>query len=343
MNVFRLILFPFAVVFDIVTSIRNRLYDQGLKPAASFDLPVISIGNLTVGGTGKTPMTEHLIRILHSKYSVATLSRGYGRNTRGIRIANDQDSAKTIGDEPRQFYKKFKDQITVAVGEERALAIPYIIHDHPNVNVILLDDAFQHRKVKASFQILLTDYNNPFYKDYVLPAGRLRESRNNAGRADVIVVTKCPPEISEEKMMEVEAEIEKYSNKPIFFTTIHYGEPVPINPGTIAGERFVLISGISNHRPLEDYVKNNFTLVKHFVFNDHHNYTTEELATICEYTKVHQASVLTTEKDAAKLDAAQFSAFLSRIPFFYLPIEIEFLKSGEDFDEMVLNAANRAS
>ena len=343
MSVFRLILFPFAVVYDIVTSIRNRLYDQGLKPTASFELPVISVGNLTVGGTGKTPMTEHLIRILQPTYSVATLSRGYGRDTRGIRIANDQDSARTIGDEPQQFYKKFKGRVIVAVGEERALAIPYIIHEHPDVNVILLDDAFQHRQVRASFQILLTDYNNPFYNDYLLPAGRLRESRNNAGRADVIVVTKCPPEISEEKMMEVEAEIEKYSNKPIFFTTLHYGEPISISPGTIAGERFVLISGISNHRPLEDYVKNNFTLVKHFVFNDHHNYTTEELATICEYAKVHQASVLTTEKDAAKLDSAQFSAFLSRIPFFYLPIEIEFLKSGKDFDEMVLNAANRAS
>jgi tetraacyldisaccharide 4'-kinase len=343
MKVLRVLLFPLAVVFDIVTGIRNRLYDQGLKPTAKFDLPVIGVGNLAIGGTGKTPMVEHLIRLLTPSYKVATLSRGYGRSSRGIRIANDTDTAVTLGDEPFQFFKKFRGQVVVSVGEERALAIPYIIDQHPETQVILLDDSYQHRKVTPGFQILLTDYNNPFYDDLLLPAGRLRESKRGINRADAIVLTKCPPEISDEEMISVESHIRTYSIRPVFFTTIRYGSLVPFDNRAVPGNVFVLVSGIASHKPFENYIKSQYQLLKHFVYNDHHSYTDQDVQDICEFARQHNASVLTTEKDAVKLNSNKFSTFLSAIPFFYLPIEMEFLKSGKDFDEMILNAVNRAS
>ena len=192
MILLRILLFPFSWLYYLITQIRNRLYDRGLKPSVKFELPVICVGNLTVGGTGKTPMIEHLIRLLQNRFKVATLSRGYGRATKGIRIAGPSENASTIGDEPFQFYTKFGKRITVAVGEERALAIPTILQECSDTQIILLDDGFQHRKVSPGFSILLTDYHRPFYNDFLLPSGRLRESRWGAERADVIVVTKCP-------------------------------------------------------------------------------------------------------------------------------------------------------
>ncbi|HEY3429026.1 MAG TPA: tetraacyldisaccharide 4'-kinase, partial [Cyclobacteriaceae bacterium] len=173
MSVLKFLLLPFAMLYDVVMNIRNRLYDMKLKPSTTFDIPVIGVGNLAVGGTGKTPMTEHLIRILSPQYKVVTLSRGYGRKTKGFRIANNQDNAFTIGDEPYQIYKKFSPPVHVTVGEERALAIPTILQELDDTNVIILDDAFQHRRVVPGLSILLTEYGRPFYEDHVLPYGRL--------------------------------------------------------------------------------------------------------------------------------------------------------------------------
>lgn len=322
---------------------RNRLYELGYKPSARFDLPVISVGNLAVGGTGKTPMVEHLIRLLKSNYSIATLSRGYGRNTRGFRLASGADNALTLGDEPYQFYKKFGSEINVAVGEERAIAIPYLIDLYPETEVILLDDAFQHRKVKPSFQILLSDYNNPFYKDFLLPAGNLRESRVGAERADVIVVTKCPPELEGDEMMEIEADIRKCANKPVFFTAIHYGNVISFgSDASRFPEKVILVTGIANARPLELFVAGSFSIIKHFRFSDHHSYSKKDMEMITSLAKQNDAAIITTEKDFVKMDTEEFQVFLSHTPFFYLPIEIEFLKNGKDFDEMVLNAVKNA-
>jgi tetraacyldisaccharide 4'-kinase len=333
----RLVLFPFAILFDLVTSVRNRLYDRGLKPAATFEVPVISVGNLTVGGTGKTPMMEYIIRLLIPRYRIAALSRGYGRATKGFRIAGGTDDASTIGDEPLQLYRNFRDRITVAVGEERALAIPHILHEHPDTEVILLDDAFQHRKVKPSFQILLTDWSRLFYRDYVLPAGRLRESRSGASRADVIVVTKCPREISEGAMAEIEKSIHNYAQKPVFFTTIQYGKAIALARATGLKPNVVLVSGIANHEPFEQYAKKNYAVLRHFVFPDHHVYTPREVESIVQFAAEHNASIVTTEKDAVKLNSPKFEAIIKETSFFYLPIEIEFLKNGQVFDELVFN------
>jgi tetraacyldisaccharide 4'-kinase len=342
LNLLTLVLYPFAILYDLVTAVRNRLYDLKLKPSAQFDLPVISVGNLAVGGTGKTPMIEHMIRLLSPEHLVATLSRGYKRSTTGFRIAEEKDSALTIGDEPFQFYKKYGNKVMVAVGEERAMAIPGMLDARPGIQVILMDDAFQHRKVKPSFQILLTDYKSPFYNDFLLPAGRLRESRKNAMRADVIVMSKCPSAMQEDEMISIEANIRKYSDKPVFFSSIRYGDLVPVNGKPFESDEVVLLTGIANSAPLLSYVNANYKLARHFNFPDHHLYTASDLTKIAEAAHNHRAAVITTEKDAAKIGSTEFMPFLSATPSFYLPIEVEFLKNGKDFDEMIINAVKNA-
>ncbi len=336
------ILFPFAVLYDAVTSVRNRLYDLSLRPSASFDVPIISVGNLSVGGTGKTPMVEHLIRLLSGSRKIATLSRGYKRKTRGFRIASAADNAETLGDEPFQFYRKFKDKVVVSVGEERALAISSILQEHPDVDLILLDDAFQHRRVKPTFQILLTVYDNLFYDDWLLPAGRLRESKTGAKRADVVVVTKCPDTLQEEEMMIIQKSILEYTSKPVFFTTIHYGAPVPFSGDVVLEKNLVLVTGLADARHLKKFLAANNVIAHHFEYEDHHYYSAEELEQIVAMAKSKKAQIITTEKDASKLTAPQFQRYLKEVPWFFIPIETGFLKSGRDFDEMVLNAVAHA-
>jgi tetraacyldisaccharide 4'-kinase len=337
--ILRIILFPFAILYDAITGIRNRLYDRGYKPSASFELPLICIGNLSVGGTGKTPMVEYLVRLLENNWRLATLSRGYKRSTRGFRIAEPSDTPQSIGDEPFQFYQKYGDKVTVAVGEERVFAIPAILQAR-EIDIILLDDAFQHRRVRPSFSILLTDYNRPFYNDFLLPAGRLRESRGGAERADVVVVTKCPDTVSGDELMEIEKSIRGYVSKPVFFSGIKYGTPLPwgtTDPGGIS-EEVILITGIANAGPLRDYVKRHFRLVDHIEYADHHQYTAADLENMADRLQSNpSASILTTEKDINKLGTL---AVQSRFPtgkLFYLPIQVQFLKDGKDFDEMLLS------
>jgi tetraacyldisaccharide 4'-kinase len=336
--ILRIILFPFAILYDAVTWIRNRLYDRGFKPAASFDLPVVCIGNLSVGGTGKTPMVEYLVRLLENTHRLATLSRGYKRTTRGFRIASNIDTPQTLGDEPYQFYQKFGDRVTVAVGEERAYAIPAILQSR-DVEVILLDDAFQHRRVRPSFSILLTDYNRPFYNDYLLPAGRLREARGGAERADLVVVTKCPDSVSDEERIEIEKSIREYVSKPVFFSTIKYGTPLPCGTDSrgMADEVF-LVSGIANARPLREYVKMHFRLIDHLEYPDHHEYSLNDVDEITRRLQAHpSASILTTEKDINKLGGLTVRSGFPPDKLFYLPIQLQILKNGRDFDEMLLS------
>ncbi len=334
-----LILFPFAVLFDAVTRVRNRMYDLGLKASASFDIPVISVGNLAVGGTGKTPMIEHLVRLLSSQYQLAVLSRGYKRKTKGFRLAGPMDTAVTIGDEPLQLYKKFGNKIIVSVGEERAIAIPQILQESEHVECILLDDAFQHRKVRPSFQILLTDYNRPFYSDLLLPLGRLRESKEGAKRADVVVVTKCPPSVSDEEMITIQTRIALYSKARVFFAGIRYGELTSF-AGVSGGEKkqnVVLVTGLANAQPLYLELSKVFHVVKHFDFADHFTYSVHDIQSINAFAATAQAMVVTSEKDAVKLEDEKFRDLFEGISWFYLPMEIAFVKNGKDFDAMVLN------
>lgn len=337
--VLKTLLFPFAVIYGWITDLRNTLYERGVKPSVKFSIPVISVGNLTVGGTGKTPMIEHLVRLLSPSFQTATLSRGYGRKTKGFRLATDADSAETIGDEPCQYFRKFGDRIKVAVGEERALAIPMILQEVSELQVVLLDDAFQHRRVKPSFNILLSDYTRPFYEDLLLPAGRLRESRNHASRADVVVVTKCPPEIGAEECLRIEHSIREYADKPVFFTTISYGAPTPFGDSTAApGTKVVLITGIANPAPLVRYVSHNYELVEHIAFRDHHSFEAADVRRIAAEAAKHPGcSVLTTEKDMVKLEPLVRELAPGGVSFFYLPITVQFLKEQREFDDMIVN------
>lgn len=331
----RIILFPFAVLYDLVTRVRNRLYDLGLKPSVSFDVPVIAVGNLIVGGTGKTPMVEHLIRLFCKQVQVATLSRGYGRKTKGMRIANSLDNASTIGDEPFQLYNKFGDSILVSVGEDRALAIAHLMDQFPRIRLILMDDAFQHRRVKPSLSILLTDYHRPFFQDYLLPAGRLRESKIGAKRADAVVVTKCPEELSDDDRIEIEKSIRKFTDSPVFFAGILYGNPLSFGGHSFdLQEQVILVTGIASAGTLKNYIAARFTLVSHLEFPDHHNYTLSDIQKFKSLINPN-TSIVTTEKDMVKLDCEAFKSDLMGLPFFYIPIEIDFIKNGEDFDALV--------
>jgi tetraacyldisaccharide 4'-kinase len=304
-----------------------------------FALPVISVGNLTVGGTGKTPMVEYLVRLLSPTIRTATLSRGYGRKTKGFRLANNQDSAETIGDEPFQYFRKFGTQIKVSVGEERALAIPLLLQESSDLEVVLLDDAFQHRRVNPSFSILLCDYTRPFYDDLMMPAGRLRESRHNASRADAVVVTKCPAGISDDELMEIERSLRTLVSKPVFFSTVAYGSPVPFERTTDNFNRkIILVTGIANPTPLVQYVSDHFELLSHISFPDHHFFDARDVTKILGETRKHPGSmVLTTEKDMVKLESPELRGLFGATALYYLPITVQFLKDEREFDEMILN------
>ncbi|MDL5050979.1 tetraacyldisaccharide 4'-kinase [Oscillatoria amoena NRMC-F 0135] len=346
MSVFKFLLLPFAMLYDMITGIRNSLYDRQLKPSARFDFPVIGIGNLAIGGTGKTPMVEHLIRLLSAQTKVATLSRGYGRKTKGLRFASQSDSPRTIGDEPMQLYSKYGHQVVVAVCEDRAFGIPNILQEHPECGVILLDDALQHRRVIPGFMILLTDYYRPFYADHVLPYGRLREGPEGALRTDVIVVTKCPHDIPEETMMMMENAIHRIAQKPVYFSTIRYSDPVAVDGAAApVSANVVLITGIANPKILEDYISRNFNLLRHFEFRDHHFYSKRDIDRVVDFvsTQKGQISVITTEKDLVKLSGEELRPAIGKLDLFYLPMEIDFVRNGKDFDTLVLDYLKRAT
>jgi len=333
----RLILFPFSWIYGAITASRNHLYNIGYSKSFRFQLPVLNVGNLSVGGNGKTPMVEYLIELLSQDFKLATLSRGYRRKSRGFILVDHQQTATTVGDEPWQMFSKYGDKITVSVGEERALAIPQIIQERPQTELIILDDAFQHRQVNAHFNILVSDYNRPFYRDFLLPAGRLREARKGANRAQAVVITKCPTQLTKEEQEKVRATITRYTNAPVWFSNIHYDLPQALIGGQVwpAQPQVILVSGLANANSLKQYVSAHFSLVRHFEYPDHHHYTASNLNEINQFAQQHpQAVVLTTEKDVTKL--AEFSSSFN-VPWFCLPIKFQFLADGSGFDNLVLN------
>lgn len=336
MFIFKYLLWPFALLFDVITRIRNYLFDIGYKKSFEFKTVVISVGNLNVGGSGKTPMVEYLIRLLSQRFPLATLSRGYGRKTRGIRVSSPADNARTIGDEPFQLYRKFNSQIKVVVGEKRALAIPAILHQFPEVKVILMDDAFQHRTVKPHFSILVTDYEKPFYKDFLLPYGRLREGRKGAERADVIVVTKANG-VTDEEMGEMARNIQQVvGERPVFFSGLKYEEPLPIHHEMRIDNTVILVSGIAKNSHFEKEVSKLYHVMRHFRFEDHHVYAAEDIQRIQQSAnELDISTILTTEKDMVKLIAPQLLPLLNK-NWFYLPVQLTFIKDGIHFDEMVI-------
>lgn len=336
----RILLFPLSLIYFIIIWLRNRLYDANILRSASFNLPIICVGNLTLGGTGKSPMVEYLLRLLKNEFSIATLSRGYKRKTKGYALANKNSTALEIGDEPMQFYTKFPG-VAIAVGEQRLEAIPQLLHDHPSTNVIVLDDAFQHRTVRAGFNILLTDYNNLFTRDWYLPSGDLRDQRSSAKRADVIVVTKCKPSLSLEEKEMIEAEIEPLPHQHVFFSTIKYSAPqhIIMQSEYLITEKteVLLVTGIANPAPLKKMLNEKAGVYYELAYTDHHIFTIDDLKDILKRFNSISATdkiILTTEKDAVRL--IKFEQELKDIPFYVIPIEQSFLFEEEgQFNNLV--------
>lgn len=342
---FRVLLLPFALVYGASVMVRNRLFDKGYLKSASFNFPLICVGNLAVGGTGKSPMVEYIVALLHRQYKVGTLSRGYKRKTKGYVLANENTTALEIGDEPMQFHVKFPD-VAVAVGEERLDAVPQLLHDRPELQAIVLDDAFQHRVVKAGLNILLTEYSNLFSYDVFLPTGDLRDARNSYRRADIIVVTKCPPDLSIEKKRRTIRDIQPLPHQKVFFTCIEYGRPYHIFNKTERAitnkDEILLVCGIANPQPLKDYIFQHAETYYQQDYSDHHIFTIDDLKEIKrKFERIDATSkfILTTEKDAMRF--FKFNTEIADIPLFVLPIRHKFLfNEGSHFDEQLLSFIN---
>ncbi|MFV5684387.1 tetraacyldisaccharide 4'-kinase [Flavobacterium sp. GB2R13] len=332
MILLRKILFPFAVLYGLITSIRNFLFDKSILKSYSFDLPIIAVGNLSVGGTGKTPQIEYLIRLLSDKYKIATLSRGYKRQSEGFILADANSNAAILGDEPFQFYQKFPN-IQVAVDANRKNGIEQLLGRQEKPEMILLDDAFQHRKVKAGFYILLTSYGDLYSDDFILPTGNLRESRSGAKRANIIIVTKCPFPLSLDEQKEIKNKLKLSTSQELYFTYIDYddcifSENTKIKVDEIKSLDKVLLAGIAKPEPFFTFLKN--TNDACLSFPDHHNFTDKD---ILEIKNIAQKSlIITTEKDYVRLKGSLPSEQL-----FYLPIKSSFISGSENFDKTIIN------
>lgn len=332
------LLFPFALLYDLVTRIRNYAFDTQVRKSFRFHTNVIAVGNLSVGGTGKTPMIDYLIDyFLNKEMNIATLSRGYGRRTSGFRLAEEKETPKTLGDEPYMYFFKHGERIRVAVGEERDLAIPELLWHEPDTQVILLDDAFQHREVLPSLNILLTTYHKPFYKDYLLPSGLLREARKGAERAEIILVTKCPSLLTGADQVKVKEEIKKYSKAKVFFTTVEYGAPKPFfENGIPLREQVVGISGIADPMLFNKYVSTSFKCKLIHNYKDHYHYSKRDVKDIINELGEGE-SLITTEKDMVKLRSFEQ---LQDFSCFYIPIKVKFLKEETLFLSMIDSSLN---
>ena len=332
MNLLRKILFPFAIIYSVITSLRNFLYDTGVFKSYSFHLPVIVVGNLSVGGTGKTPQIEYLIRFLSNKYKVATLSRGYKRKSTGFILADANVNAEIIGDEPFQYFTKFLN-IQVAVDANRKNGIEQLLSNSSKPDVILLDDAYQHRRVKAGFYILLTSYNELYSDDFQLPTGNLRENRSGAKRANVIIVTKCPSDLSKEEQEVIKNKLAISPKQTLFFSTIEFDEYVysenekkPVSE--ILNVDKLLLAGIAKPQTFFAHLQSNKEAC--LTFPDHHQFTEKDLLEI--KNKAQNSIIITTEKDFVRLKGT-----LPKEQLYYFPIKTKFLFEGDNFDKIITN------
>ena len=330
------LLAPAAFLFHGITSVRNFLFNRGLIPSQKSPIPTLVVGNLSVGGTGKTPWVEFLIRKLRGEVAIGTLSRGYGRKTKGFLQVLPPSTAAEVGDEPLQLYTQFKEEIPVFVGEDRVGATQKIQQLWPNLQLLILDDAFQHRKLNSDFRIILTPYSTPFSKDYLLPMGRLRESRSGAKRADVVVVTKCPAELSQHEKTELAKGIAPYLNPEadLFFSTLTYGKPYQVaGPTQTQFSTVIALAGLADNEPFLNYCKQQYAVVDSYSFPDHYDYRPEDAARIMEVLyqkKGKNVVLLTTEKDAVKLKTLAATEMWSKISIFALPIQVALESNQEE-------------
>lgn len=329
-------LYPFSLGYHLGTSIRNRMFDWGISSSKRFKTPIIGVGNLSVGGSGKSPMVMYLAAYLSKYYRTGVLSRGYGRMTKGYHVVNYDSNYKTVGDEPMQLFERFKNRFVIAVCEDRVFGAKKLIEDM-DLNVLVLDDSYQHRAIKPGLNILLTVYNDPYFKDFILPAGDLRESRRGASRADIIIVTKCPDDLTEEKKQYYISRIKPQHYQKVFFSSIEYDENIisidkymPVK--NLDYYDVLLITGIANPTQIVKEVGKYSNKVTHLKYKDHHNFSDDDIKKIVsEYKKLGEYKIiLTTEKDYVRLKTFDYL----RDKIFYWPINVE-IDNQEAFNQII--------
>ncbi len=346
-----ILLYPLSILYWLITGIRNFLYEAGILKSTSFPVPVICVGNITVGGTGKTPHTEYLLELLGENFRVAILSRGYKRKTSDFRIASASSTVAEIGDEPLQIFSKYPGNL-VAVDRSRVKGIWRIMAYHPETQVIIMDDGYQHRSVTPGLSILLTDFERPYMKDHMLPYGNLREDKSDMRRADIILITKCPSELNAIQRRIIVKEIGKAPYQNLYFTSLTYGLPMPVfgtqnknieNPAIAAypDAGILLVTGIANPKPLRDYLGSFFTEIRELPFPDHHAFREKDLnAIVAAFGELRSSPrfIITTEKDAVRLRELTGLDEAVRSAMFFIPLGINFLNDDkEEFDNLVLN------
>jgi len=339
----RKILYPFSILYGEITAVRNKFYNKGIFRSNKFNIPTIVVGNLSVGGTGKTPQVEYLVRLLQDAYKVAILSRGYKRSSKGFKVADAMTTVSDIGDEPMQYYTKFNKAI-VAVDADRVQGITELSKLANAPEIILLDDAFQHRKVEAGLNILLTSYGNLYIDDKMLPSGNLREKIEGADRAQIIIITKCPDELNEQQQFEIAQKLKIELHQTVFFSTIKYGNEIigkkgkmPIN--VLSNFEILLVTGIANTDTLTSFLNDQDINFQHLKFADHYNFTEKDHLKINKsYSKIKRDKklILTTEKDYVR-------SFTGKDNFYYLPIKTEIIDHKEDFNKLIKKYVEQSS
>jgi len=335
MNLFRHFLFPFSFLYYIITLIRNLFFDWEIITSQKLQEPSICIGNLSVGGSGKTPMTIYLTNLLKNDFQVQILSRGYGRKTSGYKEVSEDSTSDVVGDEPLLYKKRFKTEITVAVSEKRSLGANEFLKIQTKNSILLLDDAFQHRSVNAGFSILLTPFQQIFTSDFLIPVGNLREARCGAKRADCIVITKCPKSIEAAHKNRIIECMQKYS-KPIFFSSIEYGELISFGAKRTSFETVLLVCGIAKPETLIIELRKKYK-VEVLLFADHHNFDSSDIKGIHQKFNTFVgdgAAILTTEKDYVRLQTKLTVDELETYPWYYLPIELK-IENEDEFNFLI--------
>lgn len=341
-----LVLLPVSRIYGAVTFMRNQLFDWHILPQHEFGVPVVVVGNLAVGGTGKTPHTEYIVESLRHNYHIAVLSRGYKRSTKGFVMATPHSKPGDIGDESYQMYKKFGHKVTVAVCEDRVHGINELLRLDPKINLIVLDDAFQHRYVRPAVSVVITEYQRPLYQDKILPYGRLREPLRGINRADIVVVSKCPENMSDLDYALFRKNLNLFPYQDVFFSRYAYQSLVPLFPdnvGTIpslewmdASDSILAVAGIDNPRPFIRHLKSFLPKVRVNIFGDHHNFSRKDLEMLLQRFQTMKGRtriLVTTEKDAVRLAANPYFPPELRPYAFYLPVKVQFVQHGKsDFD-----------
>jgi len=343
LKILQFLFLPLSFIYESILRLRNHIYDVKLVAPTSFDVPTICVGNLAFGGTGKTPHIEFLIQLLQDNFKIAVLSRGYGRKTQGYVFAGESSNALNIGDEPFQIFLGHP-EVAVGVCESRVLGIPNLLYDAPETNLILLDDAFQHRQLQCGLNILLTDYERPYYNDFLVPSGYLREYRGAAKRADIIIVSKCKPTLSKQEAELIKKAIAPKAHQTVFFSTMAYANPIPVfgsNQTLTRNTQILAFSSIAKPEPLFNYLKEQFAVVKHKSYPDHHLLNDREIIDLTERFELLEGqdkAIITTVKDRSKLLSLELPESFKQLPLFSLSISPVILFEEENsFKNLILS------